>query len=118
AVIDGALEGVVVGLVEGNNTVRAHHRSDPAVEAIQRVRSWPLKGPMISGPHRPLLACSTAENGLGEPTDADCSAPTRVNWSYVNAEGTVAELAAPSDQPADMADVTVTTAEGDRKSVV
>lgn len=110
--VDGALEGVVVGLVEGNNTIKAHLRSDPSTEAIQRVRSWPFAGPMISGPHRPLLACSTDQNGLGAPSDADCSAPTRVRWYSVDGAGQATELADPASPPPGTAEVTVTTDDG------
>jgi hypothetical protein len=113
AEVDGALEGVVVGLVEGTNTVDAHHRSEPTERAIQRIRSWPLTGPMISGPHIPLLACSTEEQGLGAPTDEHCSAPTRVWWRYVDSAGAVRDLADPATIPDDATEVTVATAEGD-----
>ncbi|NLD75139.1 MAG: hypothetical protein GX643_00585 [Acidimicrobiales bacterium] len=112
--VDGALEGVVVGLIEGNNTIRAHDRTGFGAEALQRIRSWPLKGPMISGPHRPLLACSTAEHGLGEPTDADCSAPTRVRWTYVDTAGQEHDLPDPTARPADIAEITVDAADAER----
>ncbi len=46
-----------------------------------------ITGPVFSGPHLPLLACSTEENGLGKATDNDCSAPTKVDYLYRNAIG-------------------------------
>ncbi len=116
-VVDGALEGVVVGLVEGNNTVRAAARSAPDDVATQRIRSWPLSGPMISGPQIPLLACSTVQHGLGEPTDDDCSAPTRVTWSYVGHDGQLRPLDPPSARPADLAEVAVAGPDGHERTV-
>ncbi|MEZ5177738.1 MAG: DUF6351 family protein [Acidimicrobiales bacterium] len=99
-VVDGALEGVVSGFIEGTNTLTAEAGGD---RVTQRVRAWPLAGPMISGPHLPLLACSTEAHGLGAPTDADCSAPTTVRWSYVTTTGQVADLTDPNALPADVA---------------
>lgn len=100
--VDGALEGVVIGFVEGSSTLTA---KGGGKTAVQRIRSWPLAGPMISGPHLPLLACSTAEHGLGEPTDADCNAPTTVSWRYVSTDGSIKDLPDPGRGalPADVA---------------
>ena len=111
--VDGALEGVVVGFVEGTSTLRASASSDPGEEAVQRVRAWPRQGPMISGPHTPLLACSTEEQELGAPTDDDCSAPTIVTWRYVATDGQVRDLADPGAVPSDAATVEFTTADGE-----
>ncbi len=110
---DGALEGVVAGFVEGTSTVRARAASAPDDAAVQRVRAWPRTGPMISGPQVPLLACSTVEHGLGEPTDANCSAPPTVTWRYVTTDRRVVDLADPATVPADAATVQVETADGD-----
>ena len=107
--VDGRLEGVVTGLIEGNNTLVA---SAGGESFTQRIRSWPLAGPMISGPHGPLLACSTVEHGLGEPADPDCSAPTKVVWKYVTTAGTIADLSDPTARPPDLA-----TAEIDGRDV-
>lgn len=102
---DGTLEGVVVGLVEGTNTLTA---TDGKTTTTQRIRSWPTAGPMISGPHLALLACATEAAGLGPATDADCSAPTQVTWSYVTTANTVVDLpanAGPGAWPADIATI-------------
>ena len=42
---------------------------------------------MISGPHLPLLVCTTEQFGLGKATDADCSAPEQVIYRYVSTDG-------------------------------
>lgn len=96
----GTLEGVVTGFIDGTNTLTA---SDGGDTVTQRVRAWPLTGPMISGPHLPLLACSTEAHGLGAPTDANCSAPTAVRWRYVTSSGEVRDLADPASIPSDVA---------------
>ncbi len=97
---DGHLEGVIHGLIEGNNTVTARAGR---TEVIQRIRAWPLTGPIISGPHLPLLACSTSEHGLGAPLDDDCSAARSVTWRYITTKGTVVDLPDRSTAPADLA---------------
>ncbi len=105
---DGRLEGVITGLIEGTNTLKATDSSDTKAGPVtQRIRSWPLAGPMISGSHLPLLACSTEENGLGKATDANCSAPTKVTWRYLSTAGTIKELPDPKARPADLATATV-----------
>lgn len=91
---DGAvLEGVVEDLVEGTNTLTA---SDGESELAQRLRAWPITGPMISGEHVPLLACSTEQHGLGAPIDDHCTAPTQVRWSYVTTDGDLTPLEDPA----------------------
>lgn len=97
---DGRLEGVITGLVEGNNNLTA---TAGGASVTQRIRSWPLAGPVISGPHGPLLACSTEEHGLGAPADADCAAPTKVVWRYVSVADEVKDLPDPKARPADLA---------------
>jgi hypothetical protein len=97
---DGALEGVLGGLIEGTNTLTVRHGE---LEAVQRLRAWPRTGPIISGPHLPLLVCSTEENDLGPPLDADCSADTVVRWRYLSTDGTVKDLPARDRAPDDLA---------------
>lgn len=111
--VDGALEGVVDGFVEGTSTLEVRDASGgdgPDERALQRIRAWPITGPVFSGPHLPLLACSTVEAGLGEPTDADCSAPTKVLWRYLSTDGSLKPLpdgAGPDAPPADLGTATV-----------
>jgi hypothetical protein len=68
-------EWLVTGLPEGRSQLVV--RTDDGTTRL-RVRNHPLTGPVLSGPHLPLLACSTDRFGLGPPTDEDCSAPTKV----------------------------------------
>jgi hypothetical protein len=76
-------------------------------QASLPITDYSIKGPVFSGPHMPLLACSTAENGLGQPTDADCSAPTKVDYLYGNQAGSLVPLADPSARPADMKSISL-----------
>jgi hypothetical protein len=105
APVDGALEGVVHGLVEGTNSLTVRGDGAPAT---LRLRSWPRQGPMISGPQTPLLVCTTVANGLGEPSDAaTCAAPTKVSFRYLTTAGALAPLPDPKVHPADQAEITV-----------
>ena len=104
ATVDGHLEGVITGLIEGNNTVTATAGTD---KVVQRIRAWPLAGPVVSGPHQPLLACSTEANGLGPATDADCAAPTKVTWEYVTHDRKVKPLPDLTTAPDDLAYSTI-----------
>ena len=53
--------------------------------------------------------CRTANNGLGAPTDSDCSAPMAVAYQYRTTGGVFKPLPDPSSRPADMAQTTTRT---------
>lgn len=103
------LVGLVDDLVEGENTVEArrrghgfgHWRSDRLT-----VVDHPLTGPVFSGPHQEPFVCRTAEHGLGEPLDDDCSAPTQVTYVYRTTGGTFEDLPDPAVRPDDLATTT------------
>lgn len=101
---DNALEGVVTGLIEGNNSLIV---TGGDLSVTQRIRSWPLTGPMISGPQTPLLACSTDANGLGAPSDEACSAPVRVTWEFITESGEAGEYIDAESLPDDVRTVTL-----------
>ena len=48
-------------------------------------------GPLFSGPHLDPFICKTDSFGLGAPTDADCSAPTKTEQSDVGGVATTVE---------------------------
>jgi hypothetical protein len=76
------------------------------------VVNHPVEGPVFSGEHMPLLACSTETFDLGPSMpDHDCYAATKVDYLYGNADGVLQPLADPAQPPADLAQVTTT--EGD-----
>jgi len=74
------LRGLVTGLDNGGNWLQATGPSGYTVS--QPLINHPITGPILSGPHMTPYECRTAESGLGEPTDANCSAPTRYDWFY------------------------------------
>ena len=93
--------GLVEGLADGESVVEAES-SDGAAGSLTVV-NHPVTGPIFSGPHLEPYACTTAENGLGEPLDENCSAATVVRWSYITTTGETAPLADPTQLPADVA---------------
>jgi Tannase-like family of unknown function (DUF6351) len=75
----GSLVGLVKDLRNGDNTVEAKAGSKTTKLTVT---NHPIVGPVLSGPHMTPLVCRTEESGLGKPTDADCSAPAKVEHFY------------------------------------
>ena len=50
--------------------------------------NYPAAGPIFSGPHMTPYQCRTKQSGLGDPSDADCSAATRNDYFYRAANNT------------------------------
>ena len=104
AIDKGVWSGLIDGLARGSSTI--------TVEAGGRsgrleVVSHSITGPVLSGPQQQPYACTTVENGLGDPIDPECSARTSVSWSYVNQDGVVAKLVDPQQIPADVKSIEV-----------
>ena len=109
----GHLRGLVKGLKEGTNTVTA---SAGAAKATLTLTDYPLAGPVFSGPHQTPFVCETQAfklpdgKTLGPAQDADCFAPTNVQWVY---KPTGSEQLKPYDptgpKPADLARTKTTT---------
>ena len=101
----GRLEGLVRGLKVGENVLTVRD----AAGAGKRITltNHPIGGPIFSGPQVTPYACNpNASNPpLGPATDAQCNAPTRVEWLYRNAAGQFL----PYDPAAPPADVATTT---------
>jgi hypothetical protein len=105
--------GLVTGLELGRNRLRveaSHGR------ASIELTNYSIKGPIISGPQIQPFICQTQTfmlpdgTTLGDPTDADCSADTRVNYVYMStAGGGFIPLPDPSTLPPDVA-MTTTSA--------
>jgi hypothetical protein len=79
------LRGLVTGLDNGANWLQV--RGPTGYSVSQPLVNYPITGPILSGPHMTPYECRTKESGLGEPTDANCSAPTRYDWFYKPADG-------------------------------
>jgi len=101
----GALAGLVTGLKVGNNTLTVFDQGNRADSLA--ITNYPLTGPITSGPHEVPFICTAANyqifSSLGglllpntmtfnAPTDADCSAPTKITYLYMPKGGTVFQL--------------------------
>ncbi len=99
------LVGLVEGLDPGINRVAAHVPGNERAGELSTYNS-PTIGPLISGTHQSPFFCTTADAGLGPPTDSDCSAPTTVEYRYRSTGGGFKPLADPASRPADLAQTT------------
>src|SRR3546814_4966204 len=85
-VSDSEAQGVVTGLRNGDNIVRATVEGDAGLRSASlTVRNHPITGPVISGPHQTPFICRTEDAGLGAPIDSDCSIETKYQWFYRSA---------------------------------
>ncbi len=106
----GRYVGKLTGLALGANTLTASFGGD---EATLSLTNYPITGPIISGPHAAPFNCQTAAfalpdgSRLGAPTDANCSAPTQVQYLYRStAGGALRPLPDPAVLPSDLANTT------------
>lgn len=103
------LIGLVTGLRNGSNVVSAWAGTDAINPARHDMFNSPRIGPLFSGPQQSPYYCTTAALGAGPPTDANCSAPTTVSYSYKSTNGTFKPLADPNSRPSDLAQTTTRT---------
>lgn len=102
--------------VDGSaNVLEVRNLDLPTQKSQLTLTNYPITGPILSGPQIWPYDCLTAESGLGAPTDAFCSANTRVDWYYRTQDagatpGSFQPYAAGQQAPADLA--MVTTASG------
>ena len=81
----GRLRGLVTGLKRGDNSVTA---SVGAARTSLTLTNYPLSGPVFSGPHQTPFVCEAHNfklpdgKTLGAAQDADCFAPTNVQYLY------------------------------------
>ena len=105
-----AMRGLISGLntAPGGATNRLVVSTTASGESASElvVTSYPISGPVLSGPHITPYECRTIENGLGAPLDADCSANTKVVWYYHSTDGTFKPLVDPLARPSDVATTT------------
>jgi hypothetical protein len=102
---DRRLVGLVDGLDPKQNRIAALARGANRAAELT-VFNTPIAGPLLSGPHQTPFVCTTADAGLGAPTDTDCSAPTQVEYRYRSTGGAFKPLADPTSRPADLAQTT------------
>jgi hypothetical protein len=103
-----ALTGLATGMRLGRNVIEAVNRRHRL--ASLRMTNYPITGPIVSGPHLQPYICQTQSfllpdgTTLGPPLDANCSAPTTINYVYMStAGGPFRPLPAPSVLPPDVA---------------
>ncbi|MFF1822920.1 DUF6351 family protein [Kribbella sp. NPDC058245] len=93
---DRSLLGLVTGLRTGANVLTAGGTS-------LRVTSYPLSGPIFSGPQQVPFYCETTAFGLAPAAQPLCEAPTKVTYRYRTSAGAFIALADPATRPADLA---------------
>ena len=106
---NGSVQGIVTGLKIGENRLVAE--ATGATGAQLTITNHPIGGPVFSGEQVQPWACSTARNGLGEPLDAQCNAPSVQRWRYRTTGGAFADYDR-ANPPADVA--TTTTDQGEK----
>lgn len=125
------LEGVVRGLVLGDNRLEVRHRRSGLRDALT-LTNHPITGPMFSGPQQTPFVCTTTQGAVGRQPlvdsatppgnkvivngnvvgySRDCSVDTAVSYWYRRAAGgNLVPLPADGSRPADMG--TTTLADG------
>lgn len=101
---NGRYMGLVTGMAVGANELVA--RSADGGGARLTIVNHPNQGPVFSGPQIQPWLCTTASNGLGEPTDSQCSAPTKIEYFYQAEGSTSFAVYNPSSPPANVRSVT------------
>ena len=79
----GTLLGRVEGLNPGANQLEV---SDGHGTQKIGLINHPIGGPVFSGPHQQPFICQTEFSGLEKAVDADCNAPTQVQYFYRSTE--------------------------------
>ncbi|MDB5748218.1 MAG: hypothetical protein JWP72_3066 [Massilia sp.] len=108
----GHMVGLVTGLSEGANVISADFDNGPALAIVTNYAN----GPILSGPRTTPFNCQTQDfvlpdgTRLGAATDANCSAPTKIQYMY-RAVGTTTLRPLPSTTalPLDVATTTTTS---------
>ncbi|MFM5923511.1 MAG: DUF6351 family protein [Novosphingobium sp.] len=80
--VPGRWRGKVGGLTFGENLIC----SDGADADPLKFRSFPVEGPILSGPHLQPWTLTTEQNGLGAPSDTHGNAQPKVTYHYMAAD--------------------------------
>jgi hypothetical protein len=78
----GRWRGLVTGLHDGANSLRARTSSGAAATLV--VTNHTLHGPVFAGPQVWPWRCDTASHGLAAPRNRWCETRPLVTWSYFN----------------------------------
>lgn len=77
---DGRVLGVVTGLKVGDNVLTALVPNARGARLV--LSNHPIGGPVFAGPQVQPWLCDTEANGLGVAQDAQCNAPTVIEYLY------------------------------------
>jgi hypothetical protein len=104
---NGNFEGLVSGLAEGPNVLRALKKDRSGARIT--ITNHPVGGSVLAGPQVQPYICGTT---LGPPQDAQCNAPTRYTYYYRSTDPTKSGFQPydPQSPPSDVA--TTTTDQG------
>jgi hypothetical protein len=104
---NGRFAGLVTNLAVGENALVA--RGPVGKGRVLTITNHPIGGPVFAGPQVTPWICNTNASTppLGDPVDAKCNAPTRVELLYRNTVGQFAPY--DPSQPPPTADVQQTT---------
>ena len=122
------LEGMVRGLVTGDNRLEVRHRSSGLRDALT-LTNHPITGPMFTGPQQTPFVCNTTQSGVGRQPlvdsatppgnkviangnvigySRDCSIQTFVSyWYRKSTGGNLVAMPADGSRPADMGTTTL-----------
>jgi hypothetical protein len=85
----GSIVGLVTNLAVGKNVLKVAGKPWGARDESLDLTNYPITGPIISGPHQRPYVCQTDTfklpdgSTLGPATDANCSAPAKVQYVYL-----------------------------------
>ena len=97
---NGRYEGLVTGLVNGKNVLRAVPKHGHGRQIT--IRNHPIGGPVFAGPQVTPFFCNpnVSNPPLGAAIDAQCNAPTKVELLYRNTATPAQFVAYDPDQSA------------------
>jgi hypothetical protein len=123
------LEGVLTGLRDGANRLEARVDGMPGLSASLQMTSYPITGPMWTGPQQMPFVCTTIQGTVNRQPRVDnvsppgyrvtdsagnpigysrnCSIDTFVAYHYRAGDGSVKPLPSGGGRPADMSTVTL-----------
>jgi len=103
---DGRYTGLVTGLRDGDNVVTA--TAPDGSGARITITNHPIGGPVFAGPQVQPWFCRTEDEGFGKALDAQCNAPTKVEYVYKSTDPSKSGFQPydPKNPPSDVAQTT------------
>ncbi len=101
---NGRVQGLVTGLPVGESTLTATLGGSEPVRI--QLTNHPIGGPIFAGPQVQPWVCGTEELGFGPSIDAQCNAPSKVEFFYRSTESDDFQPYDTANPPADVAEIT------------